>query len=72
MLGVQPSGLFQVVYGLGLLAQLHAGHPPFVVGVGVPWVKGNGPVEISDRLFVPVLAGQGYPPVQASRGTDKF
>ena len=66
--GVQADGLFQVLDCLGVLAQLDAGHPPLVVGLGVPWVKGNGPVEIPNRFFVPVLAGQGYSPVPVSHG----
>ena len=53
---------------LAVLAQLVAGHPSLVVGLGVLRVNRNGPVEIPNRFLVPLLAGQGHSPVQVGHG----
>ena len=67
MPGVQADGLVQVLNGLGVPAQFDADQLPLVLGLGVLRINGNGPVEIRNRFFAPLLAGQGYPPIQVSR-----
>ena len=67
MLGVQTSGLVQVSDCLGIPAQLDAGCPSLKVRLGVFRFNLNGPVEIPNHLFVPLMAIQAYPRVQVSR-----
>ena len=65
--GVQADGLFQILGCLWVPAQLDAGCPSLKVRLGVFRINLNGPVEIPNRLFVPLMAIQGYPRVQVSR-----